>query len=221
MDKATPPRKNAPQAAADQVAQTFFGVGPDPDSRRRAIRGLLLGAVQVGLLVPYAFYLRFGEVGPMGWGTTVFFVAYCILAAIGLYFGPRTEFHTTVALRGDWADHVGAFWLVSCAFGPFLGWIVTSAFPITADSWRWLYGLRVFLAAGIPILTALPLTRYARGKAAWVAVPLLVGVTLLPIWSAVRVSQDLRDGPIVQRLRASGESRLYLPHSQQRIEVAR
>ena len=35
-------------------------------------------------------YLRFHEVGPLGWGTTVFFAVYCIVTAIGLYFGPRT-----------------------------------------------------------------------------------------------------------------------------------
>ena len=64
------------------------------------------------MLVPLIFYLdslRYGraEVGPLGWGLTVFFVMYCLLTAIGLYFRPRTEFHSPVRLRGDWADRVG------------------------------------------------------------------------------------------------------------------
>ena len=85
-------------------------------------------------LIPLIFYLRFRRVGPLGWGTTVFFDTYCVLAAIGLYFRPRTEYHSPVALRGNWLDRVCAFWLVGCAFGPFFGWIVTTGvFPITLD----------------------------------------------------------------------------------------
>jgi hypothetical protein len=173
------------QETADKVARTFFGV-TDEVSRRSVIRQCLTSIVWCTLLIPSAFYLRFRHIGPLGWGTTVFFDVYCLLTAIGLYFRPRTEYHSPVALRGDWLDRIGAFWLVGCAFGPFFGWIVTTGtFPITATSWRWLYGLRVFLAAVIPLLLALPLTRYVRGKASRVALPLLVGVTLLPISSAM------------------------------------
>jgi hypothetical protein len=153
-----------------------------------------LGAVQSAVFIPLIFKFRFGVVGDMGWGTTVFFVAYCLLAAVGLFFGPRTEFHTTVTPRGDWRDKVGGFWLVACTFGPFLGWVATNVLPVTADSWRWVYGLRVFLAAGLPLITAIPLTRYVRGKAAWVSLPMLILITLLPVSSAFSVSRDLRDG---------------------------
>jgi hypothetical protein len=127
---------------------------------------------------------------------TVFFVAYCVIAAVGLFFRPRTEFHTTVKLRGDWRDKVGAFWLVACAFGPFFGWIATNVLPVTAHSWVWVYGLRVFLAAVLPLITAIPLTRYIQGKAAWVSLPLLILVTLLPVSSAFNASRDLFDGPV-------------------------
>ena len=208
-------------AVADDVARRFFGIDPKQVSWERAAAQYLLGALESAVLIPALFQLRFGEVGPLGWGTTVFFVAYCLLTAIGLFFRPRTEFHTAVPLRGDWLDHVGAFWLVSCAFGPFLGWICTSALPITPGSWRWVYGLRVILAAGLPIITAIPLTRYVRGKAAWVSLPLLIGVTLLPIWSAVRVSQDLRDGPRSVAVATTTQPRLVLPHTGQRLSPAR
>lgn len=197
------------------MAQAFFGVGPGKDSRQQAIRQWLLGAAESLVLIPLLFYLRFGEVGGLGWGTTVFFVAYCLLAAVGLYYQPQTEYHTPVQLRGDWVDRVGAFWLASCTFGPLFGWIITSAFPITVDSWRWLYGLRALLAIGLPLITALPLTRYLRGKAIWVAMPLLIILTLLPIWSAVDVGRDLWAGPIVR-----GDSELYLPYTQQSLGVA-
>jgi len=209
----------SPEKTASQVARSFFGVGPDKVSRQSAIRGLLLAAVESAVLVPLLFYWRFGEVTDLGWGLTVFFVAYCLLAAVGLYFQPKSEFHTPVKLRGDWLDHVGAFWLVSCAFGPFLGWVVTSAFPITSSSWRWLYAIRVLLAIGAPLVTVLPLTRYLRGKATLVALPILVVITLLPIWSAVNFGRDLWNGPVVQQAQNGGQLEYYLPYTERSIDI--
>jgi hypothetical protein len=168
------------------------------------------------------FYLRFREVGPLGWGTTIFFIVYFLLCAVGLYFRPRTAYHSPVTLRGDWLDRMGSFWLVGCAFGPFFGWIITTGvFPITLNSWRWLYGLRVIMAAAVPIILALPLTRYVRGKSALVALPLLVCVTLLPVSSAMNVSRDLWEGPIVQQARSTGQPELYLKHTERSLGSAR
>ena len=216
MDEPSPSRESS-QETADKAAKDYFGV-TDPLSRRRAIRHCLLGSLWCAILVPAAFYLRFQEVGPLGWGTTVFLVVWELLAAIGLYFRPRTEYHSPVRLRGDWLDRVGAFWLVGCAFGPFFGWIVTTGvFPITPSSWQWLYGLRTFLAAGIPVLLALPLTRYIRGKSTWVALPLLIIVTLLPVSSAMNVSLDLWEGPGVRQVPQTGELVWYLKHTERQL----
>jgi hypothetical protein len=206
-------RRATPDEVVDQVAKTYFGV-TDEFSRRRVISQCLLGSAEAAVLTPCLFYLRFRHVGPLGWSTTVFFVVYLLLTAIGLYFRPRTEFHSPVPLRGDWRDRVGAFWLVGCVFGPFFGWVVTSgAFPITQSSWQWMYGLRVLLAAVVPLMLALPLMRYVRGKSAAMALPLLVGVTLLPISSAMNVSLDLWEGPIVRHAGSRGQSELFLKHT--------
>jgi hypothetical protein len=219
MNKFPTPNQESPTETARKVARTFFGVDSDDVvSRQKAIRQLLVRAVVFAVLVPLLFYLKFGEVGPLGWGTTIFFVVYCLLAATGLYFLPKPEYHTPVALHGDWADRLGAFWLVSCAFGPFFGWILTSILPLTAASWRWVYGLRVLLAAGLPLITALPLTRYLRGKAVLVALPILLIVTLLPIWSAVNVSRDLWEGTVVRQVQSVDNPAvtvkgLYLQHT--------
>ena len=213
MNKHNLPHQATPQEVADQVAKTYFGV-TDEFSRGRVIRQCLLGAVEAAVLTPCLFYLRFRRVGPLGWGTTIFFVVYLLLTAIGLYFRPRTEYHTPVSLRGDWLDRVGAFWLVGCVFGPFFGWVITSgAFPVTQSSWQWMYGLRVLLAAAVPVMLALPLTRYVRGKSTLVALPLLVGVTLLPVSSAMNVSMDLWEGPLVRQAGSDGRSELYLKHT--------
>jgi hypothetical protein len=70
-DPKLPPRKT-PQEVADQAARNFFGVTDDV-SRRRAIRQYLIGVVWYTVLIPAMFYLRFRNIGPLGWGTTIFF----------------------------------------------------------------------------------------------------------------------------------------------------
>lgn len=206
-----------PEKTSRFVAQKYFGV-VDEASRASAIRQSLVSIVWFTVLIPALFYLRFREVGPLGWGTTIFFDVYSILTAVGLYFANRTEFHTPVKLIGDWLDRIGAFWLVGCAFGPFFGWILTTGIiPVTANSWRWLYAGRVFLAAGIPLLLALPMTRYIRGKSSLVSAPILIFVTLLPISSAMNVTLDLWEGPALPRESPSSKPVLYLAHTEKRL----
>ena len=226
LSKYPTPNNEPPIKTARKVGRIFFGVGDDNVSQQQAIRRLLISAVLFAVLVPGLFYLQFGEVGSLGWGMTIFFVVYCLLAAIGLYFLPRPVYHSPVPLRGDWVDRLGAFWLVSCAFGPFFGWVLTSTFPLTVVSWRWLYGLRVFLAAGLPLITALPLVRYLRGKSILIALPVLLIVTMLPIWSAVNVSQDLWEGPVVRQVQSVDNplvtvKELYLPHTDSVIDMGK
>lgn len=202
---------------ANEIAKNFFGVEDDPESQKTAIRQFLFGAVMCAILLPTIFFLRFGEVGPLGWGTTVFFVMYCLLTALGLYYRNRPDYHSPVHPRGDWLDWLGAFWLVSCVFGPFFGWVVTSVFLITAGNWRFLYLFRVLLAVGAPFITAIPLTRYLRGKAVWVGLPLLIVVTMLPVLSAVKVSQDLWEGPVIQQVQTTDHAEYYLQYTEQRL----
>lgn len=216
-----PQPTKTPQETSDEIAQSFFGVEPDPAIRKTAALHLLVEAAACAILVPLLFLINFREVGDLGWGMTVFFVAYCLLAAVGLYFGARPEYHTAVRLRGDWIDRVGAFWLVSCAFGPFFGWVLTSIVPVTASSWRWLYGARFFLGAGLPVLTALPGLRYVRGKAARVALPILVAVTMLATWSVMNVSRDLIAGLVIQPVMSTGQVELMLRYTGQSLGLVR
>lgn len=213
-----PDDKTPEEAISDKIAQKLFGAGPDPAERTVAARRLLLWAVIYAVLLPALFYLRFGEVDGLGWGTTIFFVVYCLLAAAGLYFGPRREFHTPVRLRGDWLDRIGAFWLVACVFGPFFGYVVTAIFPLTPASWRWVYGVRFFLGGGLPAITCLPLVRYMRGKVILVGLPILVIVTMLAIWSVANVGRDLWAGPLVSHLPSSGQAVLYLQYTDQILQ---
>jgi hypothetical protein len=162
----------------------------------RTTRRWLVGALSAIVLVPAIFYLQFGVVGPVGWGLTVFLVVLCLLVAIGLHFRRRSKYHSPVELKGDWLDRVGAFWLLTCAFGPFLGWVLTAGVPLTVGNWRWLYAARVLLSIVLPVITALPLVRYVRGRGAPLMLGLLLGVTALPVWSGLASLRDLRAGPV-------------------------
>jgi len=211
-----------PKQTSDRVARKFFRTEDDELSRERGIWQFLLGALECVFLIPALFYLRFGEIGPFGWSITVFFVVYCLLVAFSFYFGSRTEYHTTVQLKGGWADKIGAGWLIACVFGPFFGWVATTGtIPVTTGTWHWLYGARVFLAIVVPVVCALPLLRYVRGKAALIALPLLVVVTLLPVSTGVNSGRDLLEGPIRRPTGKDREAEIYLQHTQRVLEITR
>lgn len=216
------PSSTPASQTAEKMARTFFKTELDPASVKKTVRRWLMGIVWSILLIPLIFYLRFGQVTALGWGLTVFFSAYCLLSATGLHFLVRPEYHTPVRLRNDWLDRIGAFWLVACAFGPFFGWLLTSAFPLSVNNWRWFYWGRMALCVGLPVLTALPLLRYVRGQGAPLMLALLLGVTALPAWSAWNTWRDLQSGPVdlpEERLRTGNPSNgeWFLPHTEKRL----
>jgi len=165
---------------------------------RRNVRAFLIAAAQAAVLIPVLFYLRFGEINAYALSFTAFIVVMCLLVALGFSIPDKPGSQTRAALKGGPLDYVGAFWLVACAFGPFFGWFATAAFTLTEENWRWHYVVRVALSAGLPVLTALPLFRYVRGKYRHVALLLLLGVTSLAAWSGVNTLLDLREGPTVR-----------------------
>ena len=178
------------------LSSHYLEVDSFKDDNGRLVRRYLLAAVEAAVVLPLLFYLRFGRVSWFAIGCTVFLVVLCLLVALGLFFQNRNAFHTHVPAANNIADRIGAFWLIACTFGPFLGWLMM-ALPLTVASWRWLYAARVFCAVALPVITAVPLVRYARGKAALIAVPLLLGITSLPVLSCWWVIGDLHDGAMV------------------------
>ena len=190
---------NGPPAAAaerDRILAQYFQVSSIRGDNRALIKRFLLGAIWAAVLTPLLFYLEFGSLNWFSISFTIFLVVLCLLFALGLFFQTKTEYHTPVPLERSLADRVGAFWLVACAFGPLFGWLVT-VWPPTEASWKWQYLTRAFLAVVLPVITAVPLVPYARGKAALIAVPLLILITALPVFSCLWVLADLNDGPQV------------------------
>ena len=182
------------QEQRERILADYFKVASIKGDNRELVKRFLLGAVWAAVLTPLLFYLRFGTINWFSIGFTTFLVVLCLLFALGFFFQTKTEYHTQVPMAGSLADRIGAFWLVACMFGPFFGWIITAFSPGEA-SWKWQYLARAFLSVILPVITAIPLVPYARGKAALIAIPLLLVITALPILSCLWVLADLQDGP--------------------------
>jgi hypothetical protein len=205
-----PPKKRPD--AAHAIAKTFFGASGNAKQDRHLIQRYLVGVPGSLIIIPLLFYIGTGQVGPLGWGLAIFLGIYCLLAATGLHFLHRPEYHSPVALRGGWADRIGAFWLMACAFGPFLSWVLLNVVPVTLENWRWVYGIQVFLSIILPVMTAVPMLRYVKGKGAPIMLLILLGVTSLPVFSALPALRDLPSGPV----REAGD--LYLPFTGRWLE---
>ena len=205
----------------DPALAAFEGFD-DPPSRRWAIREYFHEMVRMPILLSFIFYMELGAVTALGWGVIVFIDVLCLLVVFSLLAEPRAEYHAPRKTKLDWLDKMGAFWLVACAFGPFFGWVATELCPITPSSWYWVYGLRTFLAAGLPVILGLPLLRYAHGKAGRLVVPLLLLVTSLPVSTAVWVFQDLLEGPRVRQVTVESATRseIYLAHTGRSLGLA-
>lgn len=185
---------NQKQIESERVLARNFNVTSIKGDNRTLVKRFLLGAIWAAVLTPLLFYLKFGSLNWFSIDFTIFLVVLCLLFALALFFQSKTEYQTREVIEGSFADRIGAFWLVACAFGPFFGWIIT-AFPPTENSWKWQYLARASLAVILPVITAVPLVPYARGKAFVVAEPLLLVITALPILSCLWVLADLNDGP--------------------------
>lgn len=194
------PRATQGGAPEPYETEAASAVGPKDKAAesRRGARAFLLGAAQAAVLIPFLFYLNFGEINAFALSFTGFIVVLCLLVALGYSVSDRPIQETRAAGNGGPFARVGSFWLFACAFGPFFGWLVTEAYTLTEENWRWRYVARVALCAGLPVATALPLFAYARGKYRHVALALLMCVTALPVWSGLNTMLDLREGPTVK-----------------------
>lgn len=182
----------------ERILARYLGVASIKGDNRRPVREFLIGAAWWAAATPAMFYARFGVVDWFAISVTIFVVVLHLLFALGLQVWTKTQYHTTVRMTGGLGDRIGAFWLVACGLGPFFGWLCTAIlFP---GSWRWQYLARGFFAVVLPLVTALPLVRYVRGRAALISGPLILVITALPIWSCWWVIGDLHDGARTSRV---------------------
>ena len=133
------------------------------------------------LVVLLRFWAEFGYVSMFAVGFAVFIAAFEVLLIIGFRFADRPDVHTTVKPTDDIFDSVGAWWLIACAFGAFFGWIVGNMVVLMPDQWRLVMAAKVFLTIIIPVATMIPNLRYISPNAAYVQIPILFFITLLPM----------------------------------------
>jgi hypothetical protein len=174
---------------AQKKAADHFRIGKL--NNRQMFWRIIYGLPWTVLILPI-FYIETESIG-FTLGAFGILVGFLLLVAFGFYFTDEPQFHTTVAFKNDWLDKLGAFWLVALCFGPIVGYLISLVQP-TLKSWRWQFSARIFFAAALPVLLSLPLYRYARGKAALIAVPLLIGLTLLPSLTIYWTARDLANG---------------------------
>lgn len=208
------------RADAREVGRAYFSKKDgesrkdDAEENRRSVRSFLMAAVWAAVLIPGLFFLEFGEINAFALSFTGFVVVLCLLVALGFAIPDRPARQAQADAQQEQAsaggtraaekvgvlNYVGAFWLLACAFGPFFGWLLTaSAFPLTEGNWWWRYAARAALSVGAPVLTALPLVVYVRGRYWHVALLLLFGLTTLAAWSGLNTLRDLREGPSVRQ----------------------
>jgi hypothetical protein len=185
----------------------------EKQTARRDAGRMAVGAITAVPLVLLVFWLQYGVVNAFAWGVAGFIAAICLLTAVGLYFQPLEQYHTPVLPRGDWGDRIGAFWLVSCFIGAAVSPFLPGERSLTVDSWRPLYALWTALAIGLPLITAAPLFRYLRGRAILIGLPLLLIITLIPVWLAAGAASDLLHGPVERLIPGTDQWELYLQYT--------
>lgn len=132
-------------------------------------------------LLLLVFWLNFGEINRFSLGFVLFLTVGQILAIVGARFREQFDYHARKDFQGDWADYIGAWWLMACFFGPLLGWICGIFADNIPNYWQAFHLAKVFFTIVLPVLTMLTLIQYVEGKAATIQIPLLFFVTLLPI----------------------------------------
>jgi hypothetical protein len=133
------------------------------------------------VLVLIIFWLQFGEIPGLAYGFGIFLVVFQILMILGLRFADRPAIDVENRVKYRWIDLTGAWWLVACAFGAFIGWIagyLAQGYPRHKEAFQI---AKVVFTIVIPVLTMLPNFRYIRKNAAFIQVPIIIIVTLLPV----------------------------------------
>ncbi len=142
-------------------------------------------------------YARIGAVTPIGWDLMTLLGVALLLPTLANAFRRTAAYAEAVTDGPAWITPVAAIWLCVCLLGPFVGYALTSTtlWPPTPSSWHGQYEARVLLNIALPVGLAAPLGLFlANSRARWVAVPVVLCVTALPVASAWNSMRDLRVG---------------------------
>lgn len=124
------------------------------------------------------FWLQFGSVTSYIFLIALLFALFQVLLVIGLRH--QKTFYPTVPKMAGALDRIGAFWLMAVFFGAIVAWFTGDRAVNYPDHAVLLHSLTVFFAIVLPVATSIPNYRYVTAQNAYISVPLLAVVSLLP-----------------------------------------
>jgi hypothetical protein len=168
------------------------------------------GVAAVALFVPALFWFRYGD---LRFGPAV--AGFLLLLVLGVQFLPELnrkygpEQAAQTVKRGPF-DALGVVWLLAIPFAPFIAWVIGSLSTVNAHTWRWVLGTKAFLCVALPLVCALPLLRYVRGRAAPYSLLILFLGTIFPVSIGWPSAADFLRGPGWEAVDVAGSFRVHL-----------
>lgn len=150
----------------------------------------------IAILLPAAFWLRFGRVDAFALGFTAFLLLLALavhyLPGLADRYGADQAQHPVAPGRLDWLAPV---WLLCIPFAPLVLWLIGSLAVVTEANWRLVLGSKAFVCVVLPVISVLPLLKYVRGQAAPISMLILAIGTLFPVTFGLNALWDLSSGP--------------------------
>jgi hypothetical protein len=175
---------------------------PKPPAHPTAIPWRALVTIPLSsAVILFLFRVGLGQFETVGIGVAAFFA----LVQLGFLVVPPLTTRArrdgklgsvagTPPLASSRLDALAVVWLLAIPFGPVIGWVATNSFAVTASNWRLLLGIRATVCILVPLLGALSMLRFVRGKTAGLAAAILGVGTVFPMFAGRAAAMDLMNG---------------------------
>jgi hypothetical protein len=168
------------------------------------------GLAAIALFVPAIFWFRFGD---LRFGLAV--AGFLLLLVLGVQFLPELNRkygpeQAALKVKRSTFDALGVVWLLAIPFAPFFAWVIGSLSTVNVHTWRWVLGTRAFLCVAVPLICALPLLRYIRGRAAPYSLLILFLGTMFPVSIGWNSAADFVRGPKWEAVDVASSLRVHL-----------
>ena len=159
----------------EKTEKGIYGV-PETASLWLLIPRLAIGIIISTIFLFAIFWLQFGEVSTFVALAALLVAVFQVFLVIGLRH--QKTLATNVHRPPGSFDRLGSFWLVAAFFGTVFAWFTSdwaNAYPSTL-----LHIVTVIMSILLPIATSIPNYRYVTAPNAYITIPILTIVTLIP-----------------------------------------
>lgn len=169
-----------------------------------------LGLAAIAAIVPGLFWLRFGA-----WRFGFGLAAFLVLLVIAVQFIPALDWkygdgQAALKVKPRVFDRLAVVWLLAIPFAPFFAWVIGSLATVNVRTWRVVLGSQALLCVALPVVCALPLLRYVRGRAAPYSLLILLLGTMFPVSFGWSPAADVVRGPRWESVEVSGSARVHM-----------